>query len=144
MTVSLLRARSTLVWLLLVVVTLLSWALGADHGVGSTVAVVVLGLAVVKVRFVGLDFMELRTAPLILRALLRRTASCCGWFSPVCTCCSERRWLVKGNVPRAKHAPIDPDGRPRAVRRAGDGATTRRIASHARGFAHLNLRRRHG
>ncbi|BBZ70326.1 cytochrome C oxidase subunit IV family protein [Mycobacterium paraseoulense] len=69
MTVSLLRARSTLVWLLLVVVTLLSWALGADHGVGSTVAVVVLGLAVVKVRFVGLDFMELRTAPLILRAL---------------------------------------------------------------------------
>jgi len=69
MTFSLLRARSTLVWLVLVVVALVSWALGADHGVGSTVAVVVLGLAVVKVRFVGLDFMELRTAPLMLRAL---------------------------------------------------------------------------
>jgi hypothetical protein len=69
MTFSLLRARSTLVWLVLVVVTLLSWALGADHGVGSIVAVVVIGLAVVKVRFVGLDFMELRTAPVMLRAL---------------------------------------------------------------------------
>ena len=69
MTFSLLRARSTLVWLVLVVVTLLSWALGADHGVGSAVGVVVLGLAVVKVRFVGLDFMELRDAPLMLRAL---------------------------------------------------------------------------
>lgn len=69
MTISLLRARSTAVWLVLVAVTLASWALGADHGVGSTIAVVVLGLAVVKVRFVGLDFMELRAAPLILRAL---------------------------------------------------------------------------
>ncbi|OBI11860.1 cytochrome C oxidase subunit IV family protein [Mycobacterium sp. E2497] len=68
MAFALLRARSTLVWLVLVMVTILSWALGADHGVGSTVAVVVLGLAVVKVRFVGLDFMELRNAPLILRA----------------------------------------------------------------------------
>lgn len=68
MTLSLLRARSTAVWLVLVVVTLLSWALGADHGVGSAVGVVVLGLAVVKVRFVGLDFMELRNAPLMLRA----------------------------------------------------------------------------
>jgi hypothetical protein len=69
MTFSLLRARSTAVWLPLVAMTLVSWALGADHGVGSTIAVVVLVLAVVKVRFVGLDFMELRTAPLILRAL---------------------------------------------------------------------------
>ncbi|OBI44790.1 cytochrome C oxidase subunit IV family protein [Mycobacterium sp. E796] len=68
MTLALLRARSTLVWFVLVMVTILSSALGADHGVGSTVAVVVLGLAVVKVRFVGLDFMELRDAPLMLRA----------------------------------------------------------------------------
>ncbi|MEZ0352007.1 cytochrome C oxidase subunit IV family protein [Mycobacterium sp. pR1184] len=69
MSFALLRARSTVVWLVLVMVTMLSWALGADHGVDSTVGVVVLGLAVVKVRFVGLDFMELRNAPLMLRAL---------------------------------------------------------------------------
>lgn len=67
MTLSLLRARSTYVWLTLVVVTILSWAVGAEHQVGSGIAVLVLALAVVKVRFVGLDFMELRSAPLLLR-----------------------------------------------------------------------------
>jgi caa(3)-type oxidase subunit IV len=67
MTFSLLRARSTYVWLALVAVTVASWAVGAEHEVGSGVAVVVLGLAVIKVRFVGLDFMELRDAPLLLR-----------------------------------------------------------------------------
>jgi hypothetical protein len=68
MAFSLLRARSTFVWLALVVVTIVSWAVGADHGLGSGIAVVVLALAMIKVRFVGLDFMELRTAPLLLRA----------------------------------------------------------------------------
>lgn len=67
MTLSLLRARSTFVWLALVIVTIVSWEVGADHDVGSGVAVVVLALAVIKVRFVGLDFMELRNAPLMLR-----------------------------------------------------------------------------
>jgi Prokaryotic Cytochrome C oxidase subunit IV len=69
MTLSLLRARSTLVWLALVAVTIVSWAVGAEHGIGSGIAVVVLAFAVVKVRFVGLDFMELRQAPLILRGI---------------------------------------------------------------------------
>lgn len=69
MTLSLLRARSTNVWLALVAVTIASWAVGADHEVGSGVAVVVLALALIKVRFVGLDFMELRNAPLFLRAI---------------------------------------------------------------------------
>jgi hypothetical protein len=69
MTLSLLRARSTFVWMALVAVTIVSWAVGADHEVGSGVGVVVLALAVIKVRFVGLDFMELRDAPLLLRGL---------------------------------------------------------------------------
>jgi hypothetical protein len=69
MTLSLLRARSTLVWLALIAVTMMSWALGAEHGIGSGVAVVVLAFALIKVRFVGLDFMELRGAPLILRGI---------------------------------------------------------------------------
>lgn len=57
-----------MVWAVLVVATLVSWAVGSDHGTGSLVAVIVLGVALVKVRFVGLDFMELRNAPLALRA----------------------------------------------------------------------------
>ena len=69
MTLSLLRARSTYVWLALVAVTIVSWAVGADHEIGSGIAVLVLALAVIKVRFVGLDFMELRNAPLVLRGI---------------------------------------------------------------------------
>jgi cytochrome c oxidase subunit IV len=68
MTPSLFHARSTYVWVVLVAVTIVSWAVGAEHGVGSTIAIVVLALALIKVRFVGLDFMELRAAPLVLRA----------------------------------------------------------------------------
>ncbi len=69
MSFALLRARSTYVWLVLVAVTIVSWAVGAEHGVGSAVAIIVLALALIKVRFVGLDFMELRTAPLVLRGI---------------------------------------------------------------------------
>lgn len=56
-------------WLLLIVATLLSFALGVDHGTGAAVVVVILGIAAAKIRLVGLDFMELRTAPVGLRAL---------------------------------------------------------------------------
>jgi hypothetical protein len=69
MTHSLFRARSTVVWVVLVVATLVSWTVGSEHGTGSAVAVVVLGVALFKVRFVGLDFMELRQAPLLLRGM---------------------------------------------------------------------------
>jgi hypothetical protein len=55
-------------WLILVAATLASFALGADHGTGSLVAVAVLAIAAIKVRLVGLDFMELRHAPIPLRA----------------------------------------------------------------------------
>lgn len=65
---NLLRNRAGASWLFLVAATVLSWAVGAEHGTGSMVAVVVLGIAAVKVRLVGLDFMELRHAPLALRA----------------------------------------------------------------------------
>ncbi len=64
----LVRNRAGFSWLLLVAATVVSWALGADHGTGSLVALVVLGIAAWKVRLVGLDFMELRHAPIPLRA----------------------------------------------------------------------------
>src|ERR1700722_13997782 len=67
MTLSLFRARSTVVWVVLVAATIVSWAVGSEHGTGSTIAV--LGVALFKVRYVGLDFMELRQAPLLLRGM---------------------------------------------------------------------------
>ena len=69
MTLSLFRARSTVVWIVLVVATMVSWAVGSDHDTGSAIAVFVLGVAMFKVRFVGLDFMELRQAPPLLRGI---------------------------------------------------------------------------
>ncbi|MGY4710576.1 cytochrome C oxidase subunit IV family protein [Mycolicibacterium sp. CBM1] len=65
---ALMRSRAGVSWLILVAATLASFALGADHGTGSLVAVAVLAIAAVKVRLVGLDFMELRHAPIPLRA----------------------------------------------------------------------------
>lgn len=69
-TTGLVRDRVTWVWAVLVVVTLLSFWLGTDHGLSSTTArsLLIIVLALVKVRFVGLYFMELRTAPVWLRA----------------------------------------------------------------------------
>ena len=65
---NLLRNRAGASWLFLVAATVVSWAVGAEHGTGSMVAVLVLGIAAIKVRLVGLDFMELRHAPIPLRA----------------------------------------------------------------------------
>lgn len=58
-----------LVWLALVVATLTSFALGAEHLLDSrrSAATIVLGVGAVKVWLVGLHFMELRHAPLPLR-----------------------------------------------------------------------------
>jgi hypothetical protein len=66
------RHRATVVWAALVGATCLSWALGASHGLeqggveAATAAVLV--IAFVKVRYVGLEFMELRGAAMSLRA----------------------------------------------------------------------------
>ena len=63
------RTRATLIWLLLVAATAASWALG--HGAGfhalrdASVGIIV--VAFIKVRFVMLDFMELRRAPVPMR-----------------------------------------------------------------------------
>lgn len=65
----LIRNRAGFSWLILVAATGVSWAVGAEHGTGSMVAIVVLAIAAIKVRLVGLDFMELRHAPVALRLL---------------------------------------------------------------------------
>jgi caa(3)-type oxidase subunit IV len=69
MSTPLLRPRPTIVWGVLVAATITSWAVGAEHGTGAAVIVLVLAIAMIKVRFVGLDFMELRNAPVVLRAM---------------------------------------------------------------------------
>ncbi|WP_028079153.1 cytochrome C oxidase subunit IV family protein [Solimonas soli] len=72
------RRRVIGVWLLLIAATLLSWestTLGAWQHLASVAVVVV---AFLKVRFIGLDFMELRHAPLPLRLLFE------AWVVMVC------------------------------------------------------------
>jgi hypothetical protein len=66
---TMLRSRARLSWLILVIATPLSVVIGIDHGTGSSVTVLVFGIAAAKIRLVGLDFMELRGAPIPLRAL---------------------------------------------------------------------------
>lgn len=68
-TAELLRARSTMVWMALVVATLWSFWLGTDHGIASAEArsIIIFLVAFLKIRFIGLDFMELREAPTQLR-----------------------------------------------------------------------------
>jgi hypothetical protein len=70
---ALIRTNATLVWLILSGLTVVSWALGTQHGLGGAnhvpASVAILVVAVFKVRLVGLYFMELRDAPVALRAL---------------------------------------------------------------------------
>ena len=71
---ALLRDRTTVIWLLLIAATCLSWFLGTDHGLAGvdarTIATVaILVVAFVKVSFVGMNFMELRNAPTPLRLI---------------------------------------------------------------------------
>jgi caa(3)-type oxidase subunit IV len=69
-----LRTRVTAVWAVLVLATLASWLLGTESGSGSSghrlASVIILMVALFKVRLVGLYFMELRNAPLLLRGIL--------------------------------------------------------------------------
>ncbi|HWF54201.1 MAG TPA: cytochrome C oxidase subunit IV family protein [Solirubrobacteraceae bacterium] len=77
---ALLKSRVSLVWLGLIIATLISWRIGTDHGVHAHLATtIVLLVAFVKVRFVGLYFMELRDAPLPLRGIFE------GYCLVVCT-----------------------------------------------------------
>ncbi|MFE3000828.1 cytochrome C oxidase subunit IV family protein [Nocardia sp. NPDC059246] len=68
----LLRTPATMVWILLAGATSGSWALGTHEGSGdhhALASVAVLLIAFTKIRFVGLYFMELREAPIVLRGL---------------------------------------------------------------------------
>jgi hypothetical protein len=73
--------RATLVWLGLVVATLVAALIGeysAPGGPGVATAAVII-IALVKARFVGLEFMELRGAPVVMRIAYEM------WTVLVCT-----------------------------------------------------------
>jgi hypothetical protein len=77
----LLRSRTTFIWLLLILATALSWGVG--HGFASpglrVAGTLIIVVAFVKVRFVLLDFMELRDAPRPMRFAAE------GWVIAVCS-----------------------------------------------------------
>jgi hypothetical protein len=60
---------SAVVWAALVVFTVASFALGGEHLIDNKTlaAALVIGIAAIKIRLVGLHFMELRHAPIALR-----------------------------------------------------------------------------
>lgn len=61
----LLRSRASLIWFLLIAATAMSYVMG--HGLGFTdlraAGVAIIVITFIKVRYVMLDFMELRGAP---------------------------------------------------------------------------------
>jgi hypothetical protein len=67
------RHRTTAIWAALVACTCLPLAFGAAHGARVAVASALV-IAFVKVRFVGLEFMELRNANKVLRRLFQAWA----------------------------------------------------------------------
>jgi caa(3)-type oxidase subunit IV len=68
---ALLRTPATAIWMVLILATITSWVLGADHGINNhtLASTAILLIAFIKVRLVGLYFMELRDAPTVLRSL---------------------------------------------------------------------------
>lgn len=73
--------RSAVVWAALVIFTIASFLLGGEHLIDNKTlaAAIVIGIAAVKIRLVGLHFMELRHAPVALRAAFE--AYCVGLFA---------------------------------------------------------------
>lgn len=88
--------RTTLVWLLLMLATLMSWHLGHDAAPGAQrgrASVAILIIALVKARFVFLEFMELRGAPLPLRLAFE------AWAALVCVALIALYWSGLAHYP---------------------------------------------
>jgi Prokaryotic Cytochrome C oxidase subunit IV len=87
----LIKSRITLVWALLVVVTCLSWSSTQGSGWLSDPRIatsLVMLIAFLKVRYILLEFMETREAPLWLRV------TCEAWVVVVCAAIIAMRWLL--------------------------------------------------
>lgn len=75
-----LRSSITIVWFVLIGATVISWYLGTDHAIDDATLAgsLILLVAFIKIRFVGLYFMELRHAPIPLRLVFE------AWCLVVC------------------------------------------------------------
>lgn len=63
--------RQTAVWMALVAATVLTAVVGIEqHGDSTSVGLLLLAIAFVKIRLVALHFMEIREAPVALRVLV--------------------------------------------------------------------------
>ncbi len=67
-------ARVAVVWLVLLAATLLSWESAQSAGEYRLASSVVLLIAFLKARLIGLEFMELRNAPRVLRCIFEAWA----------------------------------------------------------------------
>jgi caa(3)-type oxidase subunit IV len=74
-------------WLILLVATAITWYLGEVGAAGTLAIVAMLAIAFVKGRLVILDFMELREAPRLWRALLE------GWLILVSSLILLAYWM---------------------------------------------------
>lgn len=63
--------RLTLVWVMLLGLTFGSFAVGIEQGArfADLAAIAIIAIALVKVRLIGLHFMDVRVAPMALRAV---------------------------------------------------------------------------
>ena len=70
---TLIRSNASVAWLVLTSLTVISWMLGTQHGLGGgghvPASLIIFVVAVFKIRVVGLYFMELREAPMALRGI---------------------------------------------------------------------------
>jgi hypothetical protein len=77
--------RITATWMILVMATILSWWLG--HGLGvigrKATAMTILVITFVKVRFVVMEFMEVRRAPELQRLQAKVCAGLSDWRAAV-------------------------------------------------------------
>ena len=81
------RVRIPAVWLLLVGATLVSWESARGGGEPRWASSAVLLISLLKARLIGLEFMELRTAPLPLRLAFEF------WVLAVCAALLGLYWL---------------------------------------------------
>ena len=84
---TLLKNAAHRAWLVLVIATGITWYLGEVGAAGTGAIVAMLVIAFVKGRLVILDFMELRSAPLLWRTLLE------GWLILVSSLILLAYWL---------------------------------------------------
>ena len=82
-----LKNRSDLAWIILLIGTFITWGLGEAGAAGTWAIVTMLVIAFIKGRLVILDFMELRTAPLMWRILLE------GWLILVSSLILLAYWI---------------------------------------------------